>query len=151
MTELEFQDLCRNVSLELGETDVDALGETGHLEIDDIELAVHFVADQAPDTIFCYTRLGSVPEHQRAVVYENLLRLNMLTGTKTLGVFALDAESEDAVLVVHIPVAGKIDPKGLARRLRMYAKQAILMRGTYLAGPLTSPEATADSFSAQLA
>lgn len=154
MTEPEYQELCRQVSLNLGKDDVNALGETGRLEIEGVEFAIHFVADQAPDTLFCYVKLGAVPVpvHERATACESLLRLNMLTGTKTVGVFALETEGDHAVFVAHIATGGRpIDPKALAGRLRLYAKQALDVRATVLAGSLSASPAPQHALGTQLA
>lgn len=139
MTEVEFQDLCRDVSLELGREDINALGQDGRLELDDVHIALFFNEVADPDILFCYVDLGEIAEHQRVDVYENLLNLNLLTGTKTNGVFGVDPASGNAVMVSHLPVDELPQASRLTEVLRRFAQQAHNMRKTLLAGPIELP------------
>jgi hypothetical protein len=146
MVESEFRDLCREVSLALNAESPDALFEEHRIEIaDDVEAALYFSEDLDPDTVFCYVDLGDIAQEQRADVYQNLLELNLITGSKTNAVFALDPASGRALLVAHLPARQKPEASLVVQKLRLYAQQAQSMRGTLLTGaiPTVAPGAGA--------
>ena len=132
MTETEFQDLCRDISQTLQLSDLDALYRQGQVALDGVEIALFFDADIAPDTLLCYVDLGKVNPYNRMETYQSLLGLNLLTGSKTSGVYSLDPASGNAIFIVHFPHPERLDGKALARLLRGYAEQALAMRGGLL-------------------
>jgi hypothetical protein len=132
MTETQFRDLCRNASLALQAPSADALGEYGQIEVDGVDIGLFFDEEETPDMMFCYVDLGEVADTNRADIYENLLTLNLLSGSKTTGVYALDPASGNAIFVVHFYDPEEMEGNVLAEALRFYATQANSMRATLL-------------------
>jgi hypothetical protein len=136
LIQAEYRDLCREISLALNCEHPEALFEYGRVMVNEVEVALYFSDDIDANTLFCYVDLGEVPDEHRADVYQNLLELNLLTGSKTNAVFALEPSSGRAILVAHIRVARKPETATIVKKLRLYARQAESMRGTLLAGPI---------------
>jgi hypothetical protein len=133
----EYRELCRDISLALGAEEPEALFESGRIEVDgDVVTMLFFSEDVDANTLFCYVDLGEIAQEKRADVYQNLLELNLLTGSKTNAVFALDPASGHAILVSHISVATKPEADAVVKKLRLYALQAESMRDTLLAGSI---------------
>jgi hypothetical protein len=101
MNHSQFLDLCRDISTELNLEDLDELGFSNYLEIDDIPMAFIFDEHSNPDRIFCYVDHGPIEDSQRLDIYDNLLTLNLLSGTKTNGIYALDPTSGHVLFVIH--------------------------------------------------
>ena len=139
MINAEYRELCREISLAFNAQDSEALYELRRIAIsDDVEALVYFNEELDANIVFCYVDLGEVPEEKRADVFQNLLELNIITGSKTNAVFALDPASGRAVLVAHFAAARKPDAAAIVKKLRIYALQAQSMRGTLLAGSIES-------------
>ena len=107
-------------------------GRHGQVALDGVEIALFFDADIAPDTLMCYVDLGKVNPYNRTETYQSLLGLNLLSGSKTTGVYSLDPASGNAIFIVHFPHPERLDGKALARLLRDYTAQALAMRGGLL-------------------
>jgi len=139
MNHSQFLALCREISVELNLDDLDELGFSNYLEINDIPIAFIFDEHSAPDRIFCYVDLGPIEESQRLDVYDNLLTLNLLSGTKTNGIYALDPTCGHVLFVVHIVDLDQSDPKLLANDLRSYASRAISLQNNLFKGAAVAP------------
>ena len=139
MNHSQFLDLCRDISTELNLDDLDELGFSNYLEIDDIPIALIFDEHSASDRIFCYIDLGPIKESQRLDIYDNLLTLNLLSGTKTNGIYALDPTSGHVLFVVHIVDLDQSDAKIVANDLRSYSARAINLQNNLFKGAAAAP------------
>ena len=128
MKEIEYRSLCRKLSVALQQADVDALGEQGRIEIDGVEIALFFDEQANPDMLFCYVDMGPIPEISRTEVYEQLLAMNLLSGSKTNGVYSLDPSSGNALFVVHFMNPDTLDAAQLAEAFQVYATQTNSLR-----------------------
>nr|WP_314623190.1 CesT family type III secretion system chaperone [uncultured Noviherbaspirillum sp.] len=128
MKETEYRSLCRKLSVALQQPDVDALGEQGRIEIYGVEIALFFDEQANPDTLFCYVDMGAIPEMSRTEIYEQLLAMNLLSGSKTNGVYSLDPSSGNALFVVHFMNPDTLDAAQLAEAFQVYATQTNSLR-----------------------
>ena len=139
MNHLQFLELCRDISAELHCDDLDELGFSNYIEIDDIPIAFIFDEHSNPDRIFCYVDLGPVNESQRLDIYDNLLTLNLLSGVKTNGIYALDPTSGHVLFVIHIVDLEKCNTIDIANDLRSYSARAIKLQKNLFNGALATP------------
>ena len=139
MNHSQFLELSRDISTELNLDDLDELGLSNYLEINDIPIASIFDEHSAPDRIFCYVDLGPIEESQRLDIYDNLLMLNLLSGTKTNGIYALDPTSGHVLFVVHIVDLDQSDAKVIATDLRSYSARAISLQNNLFNGAAAAP------------
>ena len=139
MNHSQFLELSRDISTELNLDDLDELGLSNYLEINDIPIAFIFDEHSAPDRIFCYVDLGPIEESQRLDIYDNLLMLNLLSGTKTNGIYALDPTSGHVLFVVHIVDLDQSDAKVIATDLRSYSARAISLQNNLFNGAAAAP------------
>jgi hypothetical protein len=128
MKETEYRSLCRQLSVALQQPDVDALGEQGRIEVDGVEIALFFDEQTNPDMLFCYVDMGAIPEMSRTEIYEQLLAMNLLSGSKTNGVYSLDPSSGNALFVVHFMHPDTLDAAQLAEAFQVYATQTNSLR-----------------------
>ena len=89
-----------------------------------MDVHLHFDAAQHPDRLVVHVDLGEVPEAQWALALERLMRLNLLSGSKTTGVFALTAFGRQLIYAVHLFDAAQRSPKVLAAGLRQHLDHA---------------------------
>jgi hypothetical protein len=139
MNHSQFLELCRDISTELNLEDRDELGFSNYLEIDDIPIAFIFDEHSAPDRIFCYVDLGPIEDTQRLDIYDNLLSLNLLSGVKTNGVYALDPTSGHVLFVIHIVDLEHCNANDLANDLRSYAARSISLQKNLFKGAAAAP------------
>ncbi len=90
MNHSQFIELCRSTSSALGCIDIDALGVTNSIDVDGVNMALFFDEDFAPDHILCYIDIGPLPAFRREEILERILAINLLSATKTSGVYGLD-------------------------------------------------------------
>lgn len=127
-----YLELCRAASVALQLEDLDRLGNEGHLEKDGIRVALFFDEEIVSDRLFCYVDLGPIAEDVRTKAFERLLTLNLLSGTKTSGVYAIDPVSGNAIFCVHLMSPEHIDGNELASMLRAYVARAVELQRTLL-------------------
>lgn len=132
MNQSSFRDLCRETSALMGIEDIDLLGTEGYLEIASVPIAVIFDEDFMPDRIFCYVDIGPVEDLQRLRVYENLLELNLLSGTKTQGVYSIDPSSRHVIFAVQLMDPDAMHPKKFMHQLEIYSKQALRLQEIFI-------------------
>lgn len=132
MTEQQFLDLCASAAQHLDIAAREALAQRGEVEIDGVAMGLFFDGDQAPDMIFCYVDIGPVARQQRGEIYEQLLTLNLLSGSKTTGVYAIDPASGNAIFIVHLYDPETLQGHVLVQALSAYAAQANALRQSLL-------------------
>ncbi len=132
MDHLGFVSLCRDVSLLLELPDPDRLGNEGFLEHEGIRLALFHDPEIVDDRLFCYVDIGPVNEASRQRIFERLLMLNLLSGSKTSGVYALDPGSGNVIFCVHIMQPDRLAAQQLADMLHAYVERALTLQHTVL-------------------
>jgi hypothetical protein len=139
MTDTEFMQLCRDIGQVLQPDNPDVLCEEGSIEIDGVNIALFFEADSDADLLCCYIDLGEINQADRAEAYRALLTLNLLSGSKTTGVYSLDPESGNAIFILQLSAPDELDASLMAELFRLHAAQATGMRGSILAGQAPEP------------
>jgi hypothetical protein len=139
MNHSQFLELCRDISIELNLDDLDELGLSNYVEIDDIPIAFIFDEHSNPDRIFCYVDLGPIDDSLRLDIYDNLLTLNLLSGVKTNGVYALDPTSGHVLFVIHVVNLDQVDAEVIANDLRSYSARAISLQNNVFNGAAAAP------------
>lgn len=139
MNHSQFLELCRDISIELNLDDLDELGLSNYVEIDDIPIAFIFDEHSNPDRIFCYVDLGPIDDSLRLDIYHNLLTLNLLSGVKTNGVYALDPTSGHVLFVIHVVNLDQVDAEVIANDLRSYSARAISLQNNVFNGVAAAP------------
>lgn len=127
-----YLELCRATSVALQLDDLDRLGNEGYLEKDGIRVALFFDEEIVSDRLFCYVDLGPIAEDIRTKVFERLLTLNLLSGTKTSGVYTIDPASGNAIFCVHLMNPDLLEGGELAGMLSAYVARAIELQRTLL-------------------
>ncbi len=132
MDQNDFRALCRSASVLLHCDDPDALGNTNTINIDDIRIGLFFDENLAPDRILCYIDIGKLPVLGREEILERVLALNLLTATKTAGVYGCDPQSNTLIFVQHFLFPDLMTGEDLYRILRGYADHANSLRHNLL-------------------
>jgi hypothetical protein len=121
MNHSQFLKLCRSTSTALGCIDIDALGITNSIDVDGVNMALFFDEDFAPDHILCYIDIGPLPPFRREEILERILAINLLTATKTSGVYGLDQARDSLVFVQHFASPELLSGEVLAEILKGYS------------------------------
>lgn len=152
MDQTEFMALCRSASVELGCKDADALGNTNLIDVDGVRIGLFFDEDMASDRILCYIDIGKLPSVGREEILERILALNLLTGSKTSGVYGLDQQSDTLIFVQQFLYPELMTGSDLAGILQGYSTHALSLRENLLdpSNLLPVPEILANSFDAGL-
>ena len=126
MNEFELRSLLAGVAAELGHTDHYLLADLRHTVIDDV--VVNFIHDPQldPDRLIVHYEMGELPSDKAFAAMERLLRLNLLSGSKTTGVFALAPVGLGVVYAVHFFELRSAEPQAVAAALRNHAQKARL-------------------------
>lgn len=127
-----FSALCRATSLALQVEDTEKLFSAGEIDIDDIAFGIFFEPDIAPDRILCYIDLGAIPDEGREDIFSRLLSLNVISGTKTSGVYGIDKDGENALFVQHFMYPELLSGEQFALILKSYAFHAKTLQTTIL-------------------
>ena len=127
-----FRELCRATSLAFQINDTEKLFNSGQIDIDDIALGIYFEPEIAPDRILCYIDLGSIPAGGREDIFSRLLKLNVISGTKTAGVYGLTDEGENALFIQHFMYPDLLSGEQFALILKSYAFHAKTLQVTVL-------------------
>ena len=137
MNQDAYSELCRNTCLILGITDIDSLANQGYLSIDGINIQLVFDEIVSNDRILCVCEIGTVKASIKEKIFESLLMLNFLTGSKTSGVFAIDPMSQCASFVVTLINPESLTADRLADLLKCYASRNLYLQKTlFLNGDL---------------
>lgn len=152
MDQTEFIALCHSTSIELGCEDADALGKTNIIDVDGVRIGLFFDEDMAPDRIQCYIDIGKLPIVGREEILERILALNLLTGSKTSGVYGLDQQSDTLIFVQQFLYPELMTGEDLADILQDYSTHALSLQQNLLdpSNLLPVPEILANSLNAGL-
>lgn len=127
-----FRELCRSTSLALQVDDTEKIFSTGQIDIDDIAFGLFFEPDIAPDRILCYIDLGPIPTEGKEDIFSRLLKLNVISGTKTAGVYGLTEDGENALFIQHFTYPELLSGEQFALILKSYAFHAKTLQTTVL-------------------
>ena len=132
MAQEGFSALCRATSLALQVEDTDKLFSTGEIDIDDVAFGIFFEPDIAPDRILCYIDLGAIHSQSREDIFSRQLSLNVISGTKTSGVYGIDKDGANALFVQHFMYPELLSGEQFALILKSYAFHAKTLQMTVL-------------------
>ncbi len=136
----QYSTLCRNICLALDIPDPDSFSNEGSIFIDEIKIQLMFDDLLSDDCILCVVDIGEIPEDIRTQVSESLLKLNFLTGSKTVGAYAIDPLSQRAAFVVTLIHPDTLQADDLADLFRRYAHRSRYLQSTLLkSGELILP------------
>lgn len=127
-----FRELCHATSLALQVHDTEKLFSAGQIDIDDIAFGIFFEPDIAPDRLLCYIDLGPVRADGRQDIFSRLLKLNVISGTKTAGVYGLTEDGENALFIQHFMYPELLSGEQFALILKSYAFHARTLQTTLL-------------------
>lgn len=142
MDQNDFKGLCRAASVLLQCEDPDALGNTNVIEIDGIRIGLFFDEQLAPDRILCYLDIGQLPVLGRDEIMQRVLTLNLLTATKTSGVYGVDPQSDTLIFVQHLMFPELMSGDDLYQILQGYSAHASTLRQTLLDADNLTPVPT---------
>lgn len=124
MTEFERRSLLCQLGEALGLTDAHALADRHETVIDGLPLHLHADSTQQGDRWVLHIEVGEVPELRWALALERLMRLNLMSGSKTTGVFALAPFGRQVVYAVHLFDLAQHTPAQVAAGLRRHVDHA---------------------------
>ncbi len=137
-----FKNLCRLVAARIPNADSKISENVFELSIDGVEISIFFNPLIASDRIDCYVDIGKAPDQGREEVFSRLLSMNLLSGTKTSGVYGFDLESKKIIFSQQIIYPDLMDPEELATILAEYSAHAKSLKQIFLdpqcATPLSS-------------
>jgi hypothetical protein len=119
---MQLADLCRGLSREFPEADVDELVEEAVLEVDGVAMALEADDESAVGELTCFVDMGAVDSAYKAHVLERALAFNLSDESDTHGVMALDDEIGHLLLVSRIAWQAKTTVADLALDLRRLAR-----------------------------
>src|SRR5262249_18771382 len=128
MSEQEFDALRASLCLALGTINNSHLPGECLLDLDGVHIGLFFDPTTDTDKLQCYVDLGSFDPIDRPKVHEELLKLNLFTGSKTRGVFAIDPTTGNALMVSHLSTGPKVNGEYLAKVMRSYAAMVEQLR-----------------------
>lgn len=132
MDQTYFTTLCRSASIALSCKDADALGNTNSITVNGVRIGLFFNEDMAPDRIVCYIDIGKLPVINREDILERVLALNLLTATKTAGVYGLDQSTDSLIFIQHFMYPELMTGDVLADILQGYSAHAISLKDNLL-------------------
>ena len=139
MDEESFQQLCRETCISLNQTDINSLGIKHQITLDGVEIGLTFDPFDINDRIVCYIDIGEVPDIDREEILERILALNLLSGTKTSGVYGLDRSRDRVIFIQHFLYPELLTGEILAEILLGYAAHAKNAQKTFLDAFNNSP------------
>ncbi len=132
MDQSDFKALCRSASILLHREDPEALGNTHVIDIDGVRIGLFFDEVLAPDRILTYIDIGKLPVSGREEIMARVLSLNLLTATKTSGVYGFDSQSDTLIFVQHLLFPELMTGEDLSRILQGYSDHANTLRENLL-------------------
>jgi hypothetical protein len=127
-----FEQLCRDTGIALNAPDIDALISQQQITLNGVDIGLFFDEFSAADRIVCYIDIGKLPDAGREDVLARMLAINVLTGTKTSGVYGLDPQRDHIIFVQHFLYPEMLTGTSLATILQEYSEHARNTRKTIL-------------------
>ena len=126
MNEYELRSLLADVGTELGHADRYLLADLRHTVIDDVLVDLIHDPHLDPNRLILHFDMGELPADNPLIAMERLLRLNLLSGSKTTGVYAIAPSSSRVVYAVHFFDLQRSTPRAVADALHQHARKAKL-------------------------
>ena len=127
-----FVGLCRSIAEKIPNAKINISEGVCELKINGIDISLFFNPLFASDRMHCFVDIGMAPAKGREAIFSHLLSMNLLSSTKTSGVYGFDQESEKLIFVQQIIYPDLMDPDELATILSEYSIQARHLRQTLL-------------------
>ena len=127
-----FTSLCRSIIGKISDAEINISEGACELKINGVDISLFFNPLLASDRMHCFVDIGTAPAIGREAIFVQLLSMNLLSSTKTSGVFGFDRESEKLIFVQQIIYPELMDPNELATILSEYSMQANHLRQTLL-------------------
>ena len=127
-----FTILCRSIVRKIPSAEINISEGACELKINEVDISLFFNPLLSSDRMHCFVDIGTVPANGREAIFSQLLSMNLLSSTKTSGVFGFDQESEKLIFVQQIVYPDLMDPEELAIILTEYSVQANQLRQTLL-------------------
>lgn len=141
MNVLEFEQLCRHASQELGMDDIEALGQGFSAQYAGVAFEAGF--REGRHSFLLTADLGVVTAPSRVRVYENLLTIQLMTWNQTGIRFGFNPDRQTVMLCAKVTIGTQLNPSWLAMVIRSLAVQALEWRKTLLADNFADPEGNA--------
>ena len=133
---LEFEQLCRDASEELGVADTGAFGQGFPMRFDGVLFETTFREERA--SFLVTAELGTVSAPDKSGVYENLLTIQTLAWDRPRVRFGFDPWRQAVLLCVEASDGPHLCGAWLAMLVRQLALQVAEWRETLLAGRATA-------------
>ena len=146
----EFEQLCRDASLALNLPYTEALVSRHQITLNGIDIGLFFDEDEAGDRLVCYIDIGEPPDYEREEIIEQLLAMNLLTGSKTSGVYGLDRRRNRVIFIQHFLYPDMMSGEILANILHDYSKHAMKVRETLFGVSVSETNVNFDTHSFSL-
>ena len=140
-----FTSLCRSIIGKISDAEINISEGACELKINGVDISLFFNPLLASDRMHCFVDIGTVPAIGREAIFVELLSMNLISSTKTSGVFGFDRESEKLIFVQQIIYPDLMDPDELATILAEYSIQAHHLRQTLL--ETENPHSLSSAFS----
>ncbi|KWT96710.1 MULTISPECIES: hypothetical protein [unclassified Variovorax] len=124
MNEYELRTLLVAVAAQLGHTDHYLLADLRHTIIDDVLVNFTHDAQRDPKRLILHFDMGELPGQEPLLALLGLMHLNLLSGSKTTGVFALDAPASRLIYAVHFFEPHRSPATAMVNALREHAQKA---------------------------
>jgi hypothetical protein len=148
MNVLEFEQLCRDASLELGIDDIEALGQGFSMQYANVPFEAAFRTGR--ESFQLTAELGAVTAPCRVNVYENLLTIQLMTWDRSGIRFGFNPDRQTVVVCSKVTFGPQLDAPWLAMVIRSLAAQATEWRRTLLAGDFGDCEGEDDDNKVEL-
>jgi hypothetical protein len=132
MDEESFQQLCRDVCASLDLSDIDELEVNHQITLEGVDIGLFYDPFDVKDRIVCYIDIGHVPDIDSEEILEKILAINLLSGSKTSGVYGLDRSKNKIIFVQHFLFPELLTGEILAEIFRGYAQHAKSAQKTFL-------------------
>lgn len=130
MDNAEFAELCRSAAARLPQASLKISGGTSEIIFREVNFGLFFDEVVSNDRIICFVEIGIAPLPGREEILSRLLSLNLLTGTKTSGVYGLDRETDKLFFIQHLLYPELMDGDELASLLSDYRLHTLEFRQT---------------------
>lgn len=124
MTGSELRDLLVAAASVLRHKDRFLMADHGHTVIDDVPVQLQHKPEHDPRRLVLAFDLGELPREDAMVALIGLMHLNLISGSKTTGVFAYDALADRVRYVVHLFDPHHSAPMAFVQALRDHARRA---------------------------
>jgi hypothetical protein len=139
LDQYEFEQLCRDASLELGVEDVSAFGQGFTVPYADVLFEAAF--RDGRNGFVLMAELGVVEEEKKLSVYENLLTIQLLMANQPGMRFGFNPMRRTLMVSVQAALGAQSNGSWLAALVRSLATQVAHWRRTLLVAQVGDPEA----------